>query len=119
MAANLRAGKLFFKVNGDKKRAKGAFTYNIGKDKKTKIAGVDGVHGTKVEIVVPFIEGKISDGSDVDLAAFIDAEGTITLELANGKTISLFEGEYSADANVSTEEGEIPVRFEGKSAKEV
>lgn len=116
---NLRTGKLFFKINGDKKRAKGAFTYNIGRDKKTKIPGVDKVHGTKIEIVVPFIEGKISDGDDIDLASLIDVTGTVTLELANGKTISLFGAEYAADANVTTDEGEIPIRFEGDSAKEV
>ena len=117
--ANTNAGKLFFKVNGTRQRAKGSFTYNLGKDKKTKILGVDSVHGAKVEPVVPFIEGKITDGDDIDLALLIATTGTVTLELQNGKTISLFGAEYAADADVDTDEGEIPVRFEGDSAEEV
>jgi len=115
---NLRAGKLFCKANGTRLRAKGAFTYNLGKDKKSKILGVDTVHGEKVEPVVPFIEGKISDGSDVDLALLIEAEGTFTLELANNKIIVLEGGVYAADADVDTDEGEIPVRWEGESCEE-
>lgn len=117
--ANTNTGKLFFKVNGTRQRAKGSFTYNLGRDKKTRILGVDGVHGSKVEPVVPFIEGKITDGDDIDLALLIETEGTITLELQNGKTIFLHDAVYAADADVDSDEGEIPVRFEGSRAEEV
>lgn len=120
MATNLRAGKLFFKVNGTQYRAKGEFTYNLGDDKKTMIPGVDGVHGYKSETVVPYIEGTITDGDDLDvrkLAGVVDA--TVTLELANGKVIALQGACYAADADISTSEGEIPVRFEGMSAEEI
>jgi hypothetical protein len=116
---NRNTGKLFFKVNGTRYDAKGEFSYNLGKDKKTRILGADGVHGAKVEPVIPFIEGKITDNSDLDLAAFIAITGTITLELQNGKTIMLSDADYAADADVTTEEGEIPVRFEGSSCEEV
>lgn len=120
MATNLRAGKLFFKVNGTQYRAKGEFTYNLGVDKKTMIPGVDGVHGFKSETVVPFIGGTITDGDDLDtkaLAQVVDA--TITLELANGKVISLRGACFAADMDISTSEGEVPVRFEGLSAEEI
>lgn len=120
MSTNLRAGKLYFKVNGTQYRAKGEFTYNLGVDKKSMIAGVDGVHGYKSETVVPFIEGTITDGDDLDtksLAQMVDA--TVTLELANGKTIALRGAVYAGDMDIKTGEAEIPVRFEGLSAEEV
>ena len=118
--SNLRAGKLFFKVNGTQYRAKGEFTYNLGGDKHTMIAGVDSVHGYKSEVVVPFVEGKITDGDDLDVKALTQVkDATVTLELANGKVIALRGAVYAADANVSTSEGEVPVRFEGLSCEEV
>ena len=83
---NLRAGKIFFKINGTQYRAKGEFTYNLGVDKKTMIPGQDGVHGYKTETVVPFIEGTITDGDDVDAKLLAQmSDETVTLELANGK----------------------------------
>lgn len=120
MATNLRAGKLFIKVNGTQYRAKGDYTYNLGVDKKTMIAGVDGVHGFKTETTVPFIEGVVTDGDDLDvkaLASIVDA--TVTLELANGKVIALRNAVFAGDAEVTTGEGEIKVRFEGVSAEEI
>lgn len=118
--SNLRAGKLFFKVNGTQYRAKGEYTYNLGADKHTMIAGTDGVHGYKSETVVPFIEGKITDGDDLDVKALSQVvDATVTLELANGKVIALRGGVYAADANVTTGEGEVPVRFEGLACEEV
>lgn len=118
--SNLRAGKLFFKINGTQYRAKGEFTYNLGVDKKTMIPGQDGVHGYKTETVVPFIEGTITDGDDVDAKLLAQmGDETVTLELANGKVISLRSACFAADMDITTGEGEIPVRFEGLSAEEI
>ena len=118
--SNLRAGKLFFKVNGVQYRAKGAFDYNLGVDKNVTISGVDGIHGRKSETVIPFISGIITDGNDLDVKALLSlTDETVTLELANGKVISLRGGWYAGDADINTDEGEVPVRFEGMSAEEI
>jgi len=118
--SNQRAGKIHFKVNGTQFRAKGEFTYNLGNDKNTMIAGVDGVHGYKSETVVPYIEGTITDGDDLDTKALARVtDATVTLELANGKVISLRGACFAADMDITTSEGEIPVRFEGLSAEEI
>lgn len=118
--SNLRAGKLFFKVNGTQFRAKGEFTYNVGVDKSTAIVGVDGIHGRKTETVVPFIEGTITDGDDLDIKLLAGmTDETVTLELANGKVISLRSAWYAGDMDVKTGEGEVPVRFEALSAEEI
>lgn len=117
---NRRGGVLFLKRNGEILEAKGNFTYNLGKPKREAIIGADTVHGYKETPQVPFIEGEITDRAGLDLAALCEAdEDTITLELANGKVITLRDAWYAGDGTGNTEEGNIGVRFEGLSADEI
>jgi len=120
MPNNRRSGTLFVKVSGTQYDAKGNFTYNIGSPKRDAIVGADRVHGYKELPQVPYIEGEITDASDLDLAAFTQLKDeTITLELANGKVFILRDAWYAAEGNVQTEEANIQVRFEGMSGEEV
>jgi hypothetical protein len=117
---NRRAGTLFFKVDGTQYDAKGSFTYNLGAAKREAIVGSDAVHGYKETPQVPFIEGEITDRSDLDLEKLLNLDGvTVTLELANGKVILLRDAWYAGDGNVGTEEANIQVRFEGLNGEEV
>lgn len=116
---SLRAGKITLKTDSLVWDAKGSFTYNIGADKRTAIIGADRVHGHYSQPQVPFIEGIITDDADLDLPALLNGKNlTVTLELANGKTIILRQGWYAGEGNVTTEQGEIAVRWEGLSATE-
>jgi hypothetical protein len=118
--SNRRSGTLFVKVSGVQRDAKGSFTYNIGSPKREAIVGPDRVHGYKEMPQVPYIEGEITDSSDLDLAAFTTQSAeTVTLELANGKVFVLRDAWYAADGNVQTEEGNIQVRYEGMSGEEI
>jgi len=118
--SNRRAGVLYVKVDGVQYDAKGEFTYNLGQPKRDAIVGPDQVHGFKELPKVPFIEGAITDASDLDLAAFQNlVDSTMTLNLANGKTVTLRQAWYCADGDVTTEEAEVQVRFEGKGADEI
>jgi hypothetical protein len=118
--SSLIAGLLELKINGEIQNAKGNFTYNMGKNKREAVVGADRVHGFKALPQVPFIEGEITDRSDLDIEALLDiTDATITLGLANGKVITLKEAWYAADGDIGTEEANIQVRFEGKSAEEV
>jgi hypothetical protein len=120
MGSNLIAGLLELKVNGEIQNAKGNFTYNLGKMKKEAIVGADRVHGYKGTPQVPFIEGEITDRSDLNVEALVSIDNaTITLSLANGKVIVLKDAWYAADGDVGTEEANIQLRFEGMSAEEV
>lgn len=113
-------GILFLKVDGVQRKCKGSFTYNLGVAKKTMIAGNDGVHGYTEVPQIPSIEGAITDTDTLDLKALCEtADATVTLEIANGKVIMLSKAVYAADGNVTTDEGEIEVRFEGESCVEV
>ena len=113
-------GKIFVKANGQQYRAKGSWTYNLGADKREGVVGSDAVHGYKETPQIPFIEGSITDSKDLSMEALLATkDATITLELANGKIISLSDAWFAGDGNVSTEEGELEARFEGLNAEEI
>lgn len=120
MSDQLVGGLLQLQVNGEIYNAKGNFTYNLGKPKKEAVIGADRVHGWKGVPQVPFIEGAITDNENIDLETLVTMkDATVSLRLANGKSIMLREACYAHEGTGSTEEGEFPVRFEGKSAVEV
>jgi hypothetical protein len=121
MSQNKRAGICYLKIDGEVKDAKGVFTYNLGAPKRTGIIGSNGKNqGFKEEGQIPFIEGVITDADDLDVAKLLEVKDTtITLELNNGKTFVLREAYHAGEGNVTTEEGEIAVRFEGISGEEI
>lgn len=114
-------GLLFVKVNGVQFKAKAtSWTINYGVPKKEGIVGVDQVHGYKELPTQPFIEGTITDDSDLDVKSLIgQRDVTVTAELANGKVAVFRNAWFAGDTDITTEEGEIPFRFEALSAEEV
>jgi hypothetical protein len=113
-------GSLFLKINGEGFPAKGSFTYNLGAPKREGIVGADGFHGFKEMPQVAFIEGAITDSGGLDVNTLLNIQdATATLELANGKVITLREAYYAGEGNITTEEGEIALRLEGASAEEI
>lgn len=120
MADQRRAGLIQVQVNGEIQDAKGEFSYNLGRPKRTAIVGSDGVHGYKEEPQVAFIEGMLTDRSTLDLDAVVTAKDqTVTVTLANGKMVALRDAWYAGDGTAKTGEGEVAVRWEGKSAEEI
>lgn len=120
MADQRRAGLLQLQINGEVTDCKGTFTYNLGRPKREAIPGADRVHGYKEGVQVPFIEGAITDRGTLDLNALVTGKDlTITLQLANGKTIVLNQAWYANEGTVNTEEGEIAVRWEAIDAEEI
>lgn len=117
-----RAGIIFFKIDGAQYDAKGSFTYGLGKPTRESIVGSDGLHGYKEMPTAPFIEGEITDRKELNVDALASiTDGTITLELANGKVVVLRSAFHTNKDGLTgqTEEGNIPVRFEGASAEEI
>lgn len=121
MSVNRRSGILYVKIQGKLQESKGNWTYNLGRPKRDAIVGTNDIHGYKEMPQVPYIEGTITDKSSLDLVNDIldITNETVTLELANGKTIVLRNAWYAGEGNVTTEEAEISVRFEGLEAEEV
>jgi hypothetical protein len=116
--ANLVGGTIFVRVNGKQLKAKGAFTINLGFSKNEMVLGHDGVHGPKSMPQIAKIEGAITHDSTnfplSELAAIANA--TVTVELADGRVATLREAWQTAELDLSTEEGEITVSFEGVGA---
>ena len=78
------------------------------------------MHGPKETPQVAFIEGEITDRGDLDLDGLVTIlDATVTLALGNGKVIALFDAWYAGDGTGNSEEANIDVRFEGKTAEEV
>ncbi len=120
MANQRVAGLIQLQTNGEVLRAKGTFTYNLGKPKRDAVVGADGIHGFKETPQVAFIEGAITDAGDVDLATLsVLRDATGNLKLGNGKMVVLNSAWYAGEGTGNTEEGEIAVRWEGSSAEEV
>jgi hypothetical protein len=120
MANQRVAGLIQLQTNGEVLRAKGAFTYNLGKPMREAVVGSDGVHGYKETPQVAFIEGAITDAGDLDLAALATLrDATVNLKLGNGKMVVLNAAWFAGEGSGSTEEGEVAVRWEGSSAEEV
>lgn len=115
-------GIIQLKVNGEYLNAKGSFTYGYGYETRTTIKGSDKIHGYSSEVGVPFVEGEITDDGELSMALIAGiVDGTITLELGNGKIFALYEAWSVNPDGMSgqTEESNIAVRFEGKRAKEI
>jgi len=120
MPEKRRAGIIFFKVNGVQYDAKGSFSYNMGVPKREGMVGSDGFHGYKEMPQLAYIEGEITDRNDLDLKQLYALEDTtITLELANGKVVTLRDAYFAGEGTAQSDEATVPVRFEGPSADEV
>lgn len=117
-----KGGIITLQVDGSRLQAKGAFTYGLGKPTREAINGHDEVHGYKELPSVPFIDGEITDGADLELDDIANiTDSTVTLELGNGKVIALRNAWCTNPDGLgaSTEEGNIKIRFEGMRAEEI
>lgn len=100
--------------------AKGEFTFNLGAPLVEPVVGQDSVHGYKETPQPAYIEGSITDRGTLDVKALVTAKNvTVTVKLANGKTVVLRNGVFAGDGNVTTGEGEIAVRWVARSAQEI
>lgn len=110
-----RGGIIQVQVNGEVYRAKGSFSYNLGRPKRESIIGSDSVHGYKETPQPAFIEGEITDGQELDLDALVTLkDATVTLDLAIGKMIVMHESFYAGEGTGNTDEGNIGFRVEGR-----
>jgi hypothetical protein len=113
-------GILHFKAAGTQLRAKGSFTYRLSGVERTPVIGADGGVYFSETTRPGMISGQLVDSNDIDLSALYAMENeTFELALANGKTIVLRNGWYSGAGEATTEEGEVPVEFTGKSCEEI
>lgn len=113
-------GIISLKADGQTYQAKGNFTYHLGVPKRESVVGHDGYHGYKETPQAAYIEGEITDEYGLDVKKLLETkDATVTLDLANGKSMVLREAVFVGDGNGNTEEGNIAVRWEGPQGEEV
>lgn len=119
MAARI-GGVIQVQIDGEIYDAKGDFTYNLGRNKRESVLGADRLHGFKETPQVASLEGKITDRQTLNVSTLLELkDATVTLTLANGKTVVFRNAFYAGDGNIGTGEGEIDFRIEAASAEEV
>lgn len=120
MASQAIGGTAALKVDGTQYKLRGNFKVYPNDTERTGVAGADGIHGYTEKYVVPAIEGDISDDGGLSVQALLNiTSSTVTLELINGKTYVLVNGWYAGQANLDGVQGQLPVRFEGTSCREL
>lgn len=115
-------GILRFSIDGVSEQAKGSFTIGFGVDKREAIVGADAVHGVKVTPQVPYIEGAVTLRPGLKVKQLMEAVGKSILvegrDPTERRSYMLADAYYAGDGTLTTEEGEIPVRFEGSRLEE-
>ena len=120
--ANRVSGIISFKVDGEVYNAKGSFTLNYGFETREAIIGSDTIHGYKAMPVAPGIQGAITDDGNLDIQKLANiTDSTITVQQANGKIFVLRNAWHTNPdgLGITTEESEVAVAFQGKSAEDV
>lgn len=113
---NRLAGIATISVDGQNYMLAGDLTYSPGSVARESLVGQDRVHGFSEKPRAPFISGSFRDAGTLTLDDFNNMVNvTVTLELANGKTV-VGRNMWTVEAQeVKTPEATFEVKFEGFS----
>jgi hypothetical protein len=118
--ANIRFGTLTLRIDGQQYLVTGAFSANLGTDKREAQVGIDGHVGTKVTPRSPWIKGTMRDWDGLDLKRLLNmVDVTVTAELANGKAYAFRGAFQTGEGDVNIDEGTVDVMFNATSAEEI
>jgi hypothetical protein len=98
-------------------QTKSGFEVVIDGEVKAAITGKDGeIHGYSVEHVPGSVEGAITVDSQLDLRALFDTtDADVQLSFRGfNMTIVISDATFTGNRSFSTDEGEVPVKFDGK-----
>jgi len=111
---NRQAGLAYFSIDGKSYMLAGDFTYSPVSVKRETLKGQDRVHGYSEMPCEPYLSGTLRDTGALTVADFNAMTNvTVTVELANGKTVIGRNMWNVAAAEVKTQEATFEVRFEG------
>ncbi len=117
---NRLAGTAFIAVDGQTYMLAGDLAYSPSGVTRETLSGQDRVHGYSEKPKPGSISGTLRDAGGLSVKSFNAMTNvTVTLELANGKTV-LGRNMWTVDAlEVKTAEGTFEVKWEGFSVEEV
>lgn len=121
MSGSRRGGFYAVDIDGVQQDCTGVCTYNLGAPKRKAVMGsrLKPVGYTE-EGQAPYVETEVLDRADLDLKALsVGKDLTVTVSLANGKSVVLLHAWYAGDGDATTEMGGIKSRWEGLEAHEV
>lgn len=116
ITTNRLAGIAYFNIDGNSYMLSGDLSYSPGSVKRESLVGQDAVHGFSEVPRAPSISCTLRDAGNLTVADFNKmTNNTVTLELANGKTI-IGRNLWTVEAaEVKTQDGTFEVKFEGFS----
>ena len=124
-SATLRAGNQLLggvatvSIDGSTVRVVEGLKYSVSNLKRESQAGMDGIHGFTETPIAPFIEFTGRDGGEILPAQYRDlVDATVTVRLANGKTVTGIAMWTTEPQEVETEKGTFRIRFEGGTVLE-
>ena len=102
--SNRIAGTFYLKINNKLLHASGDFSYSLGLPKREGMTtSSEGSVGYKEEQTIPHMEGDLIDKNLDQNELSNVTDGTVTLELANGKTFVLSNAYCCGDLKASTD----------------
>lgn len=103
-------------INGTQYPLKGDLTIMSGSTTRTSVVGIDGYHGVSETPAASWMEFTLSDLPTIDIANIQDlVDATITIQLDNGKQAVLRNAAQVNAIELSQQDGQYAVRFEGPS----
>lgn len=113
------AGTAYFSVDGVSYMLSGDLEYDPSTVTRESLVGQDGVHGYSEKPKTGSISGTLRDAQNITVAAFnAMTNNTVTLELANGKTV-VGRNMWTTEVQpVKTSEGTFEVKWEGPTVEE-
>lgn len=108
------AGTAYIKVDSKQYTLGGSLTYSLNNVTRTGISGLSGVAGFTEAAHIPYIEGEFFTTEEFDIMELANiTSATVTVELVNGKIISLEQAWQSGDIEPDASAGTCTIRFEG------
>jgi hypothetical protein len=113
---NRLAGIAYISVDGQNYMLAGELTYSPADVERESLVGQDRVHGFSEKPRAPYISGSFRDSGSLTVKDFNSFTNvTVTLELANGKTV-VGRNMWTVEAQeIKTPEATFEARFEGFS----
>lgn len=116
---NRLAGVAYLTVDGTNYMLAGDFTYSVSKVSRETLVGQDRVHGYSEKPVAGKMSCSVRDAGGLSVASFNAMTNvTVTVELANGKTIIGRNMWTVEPQEVKTAEAIFEVKWEGFSVEE-
>ncbi len=117
---NRLAGTAYLAVDGLTYMLAGEFEYSPSTRSRESLIGMDGVHGYSEKPITGHISGTLRDSGGLSVASLNQMTNvTVTVELANGKTI-LGANMWTVESQTAkATDATIEVKWEGRSVTEI